>query len=300
MARTAVACYVCGGVCEKTAVQGPYAYWTCSGCFTSQLMPQPTESDLQRYYDVFHLEESAGGIYDEVEDRMRADFPAKLRCLFRHLPAGRTRVLDVGCGKGFFVKAAIDGGLSAEGIDISKSGVDYAANVLGVKARACRIEAETSGDWRESFDAATLLATVEHLADPLATLRAIHACLKPDGILMCDTGLGHVFWERFLPGHSQWYDAPQHMFVFSREGLVMLLEKAGFRVVHVDTNFDRSWIRRGVRWCRHVALCLGTGLLLGPILGRRGFLKMQQEAKWPIGRLVCIVAQRADAAVSPP
>lgn len=287
-------CYVCGGVCEKTVVHGPYIYWTCADCSTAQVLPQPTESHLRDYYDTFHLDASCGGVYDEVEERMQADFPAKLQCLIRRGSLKGGRLLDVGCGKGFFVKAAMAHGFSAEGIDISRSGVDYAQNVLGVSARAGRIEDCASSEWRESFDAATLMATIEHLVDPLKTLQVIRHSLKPGGVLLCDTGLGDVFWERFLPGHSQWYDAPQHMFVFSREGLSLLLEKAGFEVLHTDSNFDRTLLRRVVRWTRHVALCVGSGLLLGGLLGRRGFRKAREEAKWPLGRLVLIVARRRE------
>jgi SAM-dependent methyltransferase len=285
-------CYVCGGDCWKEVIHGPYTYWKCSGCFTAQVLPQPTAEELQRYYDSFHLNEADGGFYDEVEDRMKADFPAKVDRVLAHQPSATPRLLDVGCGKGFFVKAAIDRGMAAEGIDVSHSGVNYAVDTLGVKAMQGRLEERHFAEWREAFDVVTLWATIEHLSDPLPVLRAVHENLKPGGVLLCDTGLGHVFWERFLPGHSQWYDAPQHMFVFSEQGLRALLGKAGFRIVSVDTNFERSRLRRWVRWLRHAALCLGAGLFLAPLLGKRGVLKMRQEAKWPIGRLVAVVAQK--------
>lgn len=285
-------CYICGAECRKEVIHGAHTYWKCSVCFTSQVLPQPSMDELQHYYDTFHLSEAAGGVYDEVEERMKADFPAKIEMVLRFKPPGGSRLLDVGCGKGFFVKTAADSGLLAEGIDLSHSGVEHAVKVLGVKATAGRIEDRNSDEWSEAFDVATLWATIEHLTDPLAALRAINGCLKPGGIVLCDTGLGNVLWENFLPGHSQWYDAPQHMFVFSRAGLEDLLEQAGFQIVHVDMNFERSWLRRWVRWLRHAALCVGGGLLMTPLLGKRGFVKMRQEAKWPIGRLITVVAQK--------
>ncbi len=285
-------CYVCGGACSKDVVHGQFTYWKCSGCFTSQVLPQPSEEELQRYYDSFHLSEMAGGVYDQVEERMKADFSAKVRIVSKHVHVLPPRLLDVGCGKGFFIKAAVDRGIQAEGIDVSRSGVEYAVHTLGVKALVGRIEMQDSGDWQEAFDVVTLWATVEHLIDPLSVFRGIHGCLKPGGIVLCDTGLGHVFWERFLPGHSQWYDAPQHMFVFSEKGLMALLRESGFRVIHVDKSFERSLPRRYMRWVRHVALCMLGAIFIAPLLGRRGLLKMKQEAKWPFGRLISIVAQK--------
>ena len=78
----------------------------------------------------------------------------------------------------------------------------------------------------------TLWATIEHLPDPRSVIQAIHDCLRPGGILLCDTGLGHLIWKRSLLGHSQWHDAPQHLFVFSENGSVRLLETFG--VIDLD------------------------------------------------------------------
>src|SRR5208283_2325547 len=83
-AKIMMKCYICGGTCERDVIHGAYTYWKCSDCFTSQVLPQPSVTELQQYYDSFHLSEMSGGLYGEVEDRMKADFPAKIRKLFRY------------------------------------------------------------------------------------------------------------------------------------------------------------------------------------------------------------------------
>jgi SAM-dependent methyltransferase len=238
------------------------------------------------------MSEANGGTYDEVEQRMQADFPAKSALVLAATGQTCFRLLDVGCGKGFFVKAAGEFGIDAQGIDVSQTAVEYATKILKVKATAGRIEDRLSALAANPFDVVTLWATIEHLPDPAAVLRATHACLKPGGLLMCDTGVGNLFWERLLVGHNQWYDAPQHLFVFSTHGISALLESTGFQVVSIDKNFDRSFVRRLLRAARHAALCAISFLCLAPLLGSRGFRKMQQEAKWPLGRLMSVVAKR--------
>lgn len=133
-------CNVCNGVCTKDVVHGQYIYWKCTDCFTSQVLPQPSSEDLKQYYDSFHLSDALGGVYDDVEERMKADFPAKVSLLMTHSHTKNPRLLDVGCGKGFFIKAALDKNIRAEGIDISASGVAYAVDVLGVKATTGKLE----------------------------------------------------------------------------------------------------------------------------------------------------------------
>lgn len=285
-------CYVCGGVCKEDVLNAGYTYWKCTQCHTSQVQPQPSDEALQAYYDTFHMSRQGGGMYDECEERMKADFPAKVQLARSQSSSPNPRLLDVGCGKGFFVKAAVDAGLDAQGIDLSHSGVRHAVETLGVKATAGRVQDLAEGPFKAQFDIVTFWATIEHLADPGAVIAAIKTCLKPGGVLVCDTGLGHLFWERGLPGHSQWYDAPQHLFVFSQQGLVHLLERHGFAVLDVDQNFERSLPRRVARWGRHAAIGALGGLIFRPLLGGAAFDKMQRERAWPIGRLVSVVARR--------
>lgn len=284
-------CCICNGKCEKEVVHGTYTYWKCRQCFTSQILPKPSEDELCEFYNKFHLCTESGGLYDEFEERMQADFQFKANLVRRHGSTSGPRVLDVGCGKGYFVQTLKKNGFDAEGIDISQSAVNHATNLLGVKAKNGKINDYVS-DWRESYEVITLWATIEHLANPMEVIDGIYKCLKPGGILLCDTGLGNAPYEKFLPGHSQWYDAPQHLFVFSSQGLITLLEKAGFKVLSTDTNSERSLMRRFIKVLRHTLLCLlGFGVFY-PLLGRAGFLKMRENAKWPIGRLMMVTAQK--------
>jgi SAM-dependent methyltransferase len=265
------------------------------------LVPQPSGSDLDAYYNQYHLPSAKGGVYDEFEDRMRADFHAKAKYVKMmtdrtpaHVQPRPFRLLDFGCGKGFFVKEALLWGFEAKGVDLSPSAIDYARNELGITAHQIRVNYTPSqgSDWQSAFDVITCWATLEHVSDPLATLRVLHECLKPGGYLFLDTGLGDVFLERFLPGHSQWYDAPQHLFVYSRRGLSILLEKAGFTVTKIDCNWERTLTRRCLKAVRHFWLCCVTILVVRPFLTRRDLLKMQEQVKWPVGKLISIVATK--------
>jgi SAM-dependent methyltransferase len=225
---------------------------------------------------------------------MNADFPfkAKLARRFANSSTEHPRLLDVGCGKGYFLIEAMLCGMKGSGIDLSSSAVKFAREILGVDAHTGRLGENVPIEWQNAFDVITFWAAIEHLRDPLSALRAILQCLKPGGILLCDTGLGSSGSESMLAGYSQWYDAPQHIFVFSRTGLLTLLEKAGFEVFHVDTNSERTFIRRVFRSFRHTLICQLSFVICRLILGRAGFDTMQRTAKWPIGKLILIVAKK--------
>jgi SAM-dependent methyltransferase len=289
-------CYICNGRCTSSVQQGQYEYETCEDCLTAQLTLIPSEENLRDFYDRYHRTAEDGGSYIAFESRMQADFPWKVKMVRQvasaKSPGGQIRLLDVGCGKGYFLKEAASAGFEAMGIDISRSAVTFARDTLGVKAESGQLDLKASGEWSGVFDVATLWASIEHLSDPLTVLKAIRRCLRPGGLLFCDTGLGGLPAENGLAGHNQWYDAPEHLFVFSGSGLRTLLEKAGFEVIRADFNADRSPLRRIIRYMRHAAVCRLSLWIFRPLLGRAGFLTMRRSTKWPIGRLMLMIARR--------
>lgn len=261
--------------------------YRCRHCRTAFVHPVPPVEYLGRFYDRFHRDEAEGGWYGEVESRMQADFPAKVRLVRRFSGDRPIRLLDVGCGKGFFVKACVKAAIEAEGVDLSPSGVAHAAEVLGVKA--------TCGSLRElkkrfePFDAITFWATIEHLPDPVGMLTDIFDVLKPGGLLFLDTGAGDDWLDRLLPGVVQWYDPPQHLFVFSARGLALAVEAAGFEVVHLDPCFERSRVRRLVRVARNGVLALM--LRISAALGRMRSGRFE-FTRYPVGNLMSVVASK--------
>ena len=285
-------CLICGNRCIEDVQNNGYQYWKCCNCHTSQLLPQPSTDALDAFYDNFH-NALQGGSYDEFEGRAQADFDCKAALAASYMHSQHGKLLDVACGKGFFVKICNRFKIQAKGIDVSPSAISYARNNLGVDAVCGKVEDHCNKNgFNGEFDVVTMWAGIEHVPDPLHVIKSIHACLKSGGYFLMDTGLGSVFAEKFLTGHSQWYSAPEHLFVFSRDGLRILMDKAGFEIVSINDNFERNLIRRIARSARHAYICIVTGLLIRPILGRNAYRSTRSQTKWPIGRLVQVVCKK--------
>jgi len=220
---------------------------------------------------------------------MRADFPRKLSLLKRFQTVG-CRLLDIGCGRGFFLSEARKEGYEVSGIDISEPAVRHAKDVLKLDVRQGTLEGEH--DWCEAFDIVVMLATIEHLPDPGCTLQRVANVLRPSGLLLIDTGLAGDLCDTCGPGTTQWYEAPQHLWVFSRAGLETLLGRAGLSVAHVDTCFERSHARRFLKKGRNaLASVLGSAFWFS-LLGPTGWRQLRLEAKLPLGNLILIVATK--------
>ncbi len=142
------------------------------------------------------------------------------------------------------------------------------------------------------FDVVVLLATIEHLPDPVHTLTHINRCLRTGGILLLDTGLAGDLCDLAAPGTTQWYDSPQHLWVFSRKGLQQILRETGFAIVHCDICFERSLLRGFIRKTRNLLASLAGAVFWLSVLGPRSYKGLRLDAKLPYGNLILMVARK--------
>jgi SAM-dependent methyltransferase len=252
---TAPPCPICDGGGKPLYRVAEYSMYRCQQCRTAFVSPMPPADKLMDYYTRYHLSNEEGGVYDAADSRMQSSFAAKVELVKNASETATPRLLDVGCGKGFFVKACVDSGLDAEGIDISESGIRYAVEQLKVKA-TCAVLGDVK-DQLGTFDIVTSWATLEHLTDPVGTLRAMSDVLRAGGRLLVMTCSGDDIVERILPGVTQWFDPPQHLVILSRRGMQLALERAGLVLEHLDMNWEYNRARKAARMARNVAVAAG-------------------------------------------
>lgn len=102
---------------------------------------------------------------------------------------GRTkglRLLDVGCGAGYFSRAMADGGASVTGIDISAEMIRHASEIESRQPRAIRYVLGDASDLRlhfqpQSFDIATSCLALQDMPDINSVLCSVRDALVPGG-----------------------------------------------------------------------------------------------------------------------
>jgi 2-polyprenyl-3-methyl-5-hydroxy-6-metoxy-1,4-benzoquinol methylase len=129
----------------------------------------------RRYYENDYFRELA---WDQLEGYRDGIYRDALAWIERQ--AGRGRLLDVGCGCGFFLREALERGWEAEGIDPSRESIDYLRATLGnVGTRGTLDDCETG----ERFDVITMINVLDHLVDPWKDVAKAAARLKTGGLL---------------------------------------------------------------------------------------------------------------------
>jgi len=170
-----VACPLCGGADHRQIlVTGPRRIVRCEACGVVFRNPRPGAAAYTAEFGSGRAE-----VADEawLGTRRGAAFARFLDAW----PGRPGRVLDVGCGGGWFLKAATERGWSAVGIDLSPEAVRRAREKLGVDARQGTLDAQHFEP--RSFDLVTLWNVIEVIPDPLGLLRSVHPLIRPGGTL---------------------------------------------------------------------------------------------------------------------
>ena len=176
-------------------------------------------------------------LWSELPDAMPERFERRRAFVLAALDPG-ARVLDVGCGSGWFSAALAAAGFETVGIDVAGEAIRRA------RARCPELEFQIVGEDGElpfapgSFDAAWLGELLEHVQDCLGVLAAVERVLRPGGQLIATTpdhgrllrlrlGLRRRAFERHFEPRSD------HVRFFTRRTLRELLDAADYREIEI-------------------------------------------------------------------
>ena len=138
------------------------------------------------------------------------------------------RLLDFGCGWGFFLDVARERGWLPYGLE------PLPGHALYVRAK---VEADVVTDiLRDStypadyFDAITSFQVFEHLPDPAGDLVRLQQALRPGGILLIEVP-NIKTWGVRLMGKRHRHFVPDHLNFFSDETLGRLFQASGLEIL---------------------------------------------------------------------
>jgi len=238
---TDVPCAICGpSRTRRLYTKSGYDIARCVRCGLVYATPRaPQQAILSRYSAEYFRNEylPALGIVNGNYDL--ATFDKRYAPLLRLLgsPSNR-RLLEVGCGAGFFLKSAFRAGWRVTGVEISAEASRFAREQLGLDVQQIAAEALSVPD--QTFDAAVMLDTIEHLFDPRAVITSLARALAPGGTLLVATPNFRAVSRRLL-GRSWAVLSPlEHMYYFEEATLRQLLHACGFTGVRFIRE-NPSW-----------------------------------------------------------
>jgi SAM-dependent methyltransferase len=225
-------CPLCGATRARTLHRFPEAsYARCLDCGLVHLRPRLREAEMLRLYqDGAYFSGSAELGYEDYEAEaplLRRTFERRLDELARHQPRGR--LLDVGCGPGLLVEAALARGYDAYGIDASAHAAERARETLAGRVRAGTLE---SLAFDEPFDLITGFDVFEHLYQPRAFVRRLATLLRPGGRVALATPNYDSWLRRLLGRRTVSFKIPEHVAYYDPRTLARAVGEE-FRVIEL-------------------------------------------------------------------
>jgi SAM-dependent methyltransferase len=182
-------------------------------------------------------------IYNET-DRPLTDYPDRLsRYLFdRYKIAKGAKLLDIGCGRGEFLRGFISCGVKGYGVDRSRSAERYCP---GAELRIGDLEKDGIPYPDNFFDVTYSKSVIEHFHNPEILVQEMFRVLKPGGlaITLCPD------WEF---NYKMYFEDYTHRTPFMQVSL---------RDIHLIHGFDAVEVER----FRQLPILWGAGSALLPL-----------------------------------
>ena len=138
------------------------------------------------------------------------------------------RLLDVGIGGGELLAVAKEYQFNVEGVEIVKAQAKYISELLGIRVEACDfLKYEPEG----TFDVLTLGDVIEHIEDPVGTIRKANELLNDDGLLWISTPNYQAAYAQIVGFSDPMWKEAGHLHYFSFQSLGKVLEKNNFKVI---------------------------------------------------------------------
>ena len=188
--------------------------------------------------------------YESITDGAHHWWDVAHRKMYDHFGAnfleGKSgRILDVGCGLGFFVKRCQQWpSWEAFGCEISEQAVQFGKEKLGLSHLESGL-VEEAGYEAASFDIITLWDVIEHLKEPDGLLCHLASLLKDDGLIFIHTPNAPIQLMkarmkvalRGMQEGAHYLEAKDHLHLYGMATMKKLLERTGFPSV----QFTHLW-----------------------------------------------------------
>ena len=146
------------------------------------------------------------------------------------LDPSKIKVLDVGCGAGYFLSVLKDNDVSYKGIEVTSHLAKYCQN------RGLNVDSnELSEEPDKEYDVIALFDVLEHLSDPVSALNILRAKLKNGGFCIAFTPNMQSIGYELMEAKQNTLLPFEHLCFFNKKALDYLAREAKLKLISAET-----------------------------------------------------------------
>lgn len=220
-----LSCLVCGSINLKKLIGYEKAYLCqcgkCSFVFSKRI---PSSQELDAYYKDYGTDNYLSPLtikrYNEILDQFE--------------PFRKTnKMLDVGCGIGYFLEEAKKRGWEVHGTELSEKSAEICAQKnIHIKQGALN----TDDYEQDMFDIVTSFEVIEHINNPLIDLKNIHSIMRKGGLVYVTTPNFNSLLRVKLKSAYNVITYPEHLSYYTPKTLEKVFKRSGFQKLKIETT----------------------------------------------------------------
>jgi SAM-dependent methyltransferase len=209
-----------------------YSLFECLSC--GLISPNVSFEDIKDdvYDDPEYVRNVELEILSTYEYRKNQYAPERLYYILQNatgLNESNLRLLDLGCGPGYFLGHLQQKGINYKGLELAKFLVDICKQ-KGLNVSDSMLEDEPDS----AYNTITLFDVLEHLKDPVDLFKSLNAKLEKGGYVLAYTPNIHSLAYHLMREDQTTLAPYQHLGFYNEKSLEYLAKKTGFSIHNID------------------------------------------------------------------
>lgn len=158
------------------------------------------------------------------------------------------KLLEIGPGTGEFLYLAREAGWQVTGVEPSVQSCAYAKERYGLDLIHSLWDGSVlDEEHKQSYDAIVFWHVLEHISHPKKYLEELKGFLKPTGAIIFSVPNKDSFTNKLFGVHSPLYTENDHLFHYSRNNLLSLLQQEGWRTLTIFSREETNRLENHMR-----------------------------------------------------
>jgi 2-polyprenyl-3-methyl-5-hydroxy-6-metoxy-1,4-benzoquinol methylase len=204
----------------------------CENCNFQFTNPRPDENEIGKYYQsdeyISHSDKANSPINFIYKLARKYALASKRKLINTIAKQKKGRILDYGCGTGYFLETMKENGWKTYGIEPNDQARELAKSKAKVKEKIDDLNLKN-----KKFDIITLWHVLEHIHDINTTIKILKTILKEKGKIIVAVPNIESYEQTVFQEEWAAYDVPRHLYHFNQETMKTLMLKHGLKVKKV-------------------------------------------------------------------